>query len=53
MIGIFLDECEKNHDVFVVKGLLGLLFTFFSFEGNNKKLLYQMNHVKNANIWKR
>ena len=53
MVEIFLEECEKNNDVFVVKGLLGLLFTFFSLEGNNKKLMYQMDNVKNATIWRR
>ena len=53
ILGIFLDECEKKNDSFVVKGLLGLLFTFFSFDGTSKKLLYQSQNISGCAIWKR
>ena len=41
------------NDTFVVKGLLGLLFTFCGTEENSKKLLYQAQPIYSCPIWKR
>ena len=54
IMGLLLDEANRNDDVFVAKGLIGLLFTFeFNDEKGGKKLLYQLGTVCNGKIWKK
>jgi hypothetical protein len=38
-----VDYCDKFGDVFTLKGLLALMFTFYSIKDEkSKKLMYQM-----------
>jgi hypothetical protein len=37
-----INESVKQNDVFIIKEMLGLLFTFYWIDGKSKKLLYQM-----------
>lgn len=51
---IMIDLCEKMGDVFTIKGLLGLAFTFYSIENEKaKKLLYQLQQISHCEAWKR
>lgn len=41
IIKVLLKESLKKSDVFVMRGLLGLIFTFYWNEEKTKKLIYQ------------
>ena len=46
LVKVIIDQCEKWSDVFTIKGLLGLAFTFYSIENEKaKKLLHQLPSV--------
>ena len=54
LVKTILDVCEKFGDVFTIKGLLGLVFTFFAIENEKaKKLLHQTSHISQCEVWKR
>lgn len=42
IIRTVLKESQKRNDVFIIKGLLGLVFTFYWIEDKIKKLIYQI-----------
>jgi hypothetical protein len=35
-----LKESQKSSDVFIIRGILGLIFTYYWAEDKNKKLLF-------------
>jgi hypothetical protein len=41
IIKVLLKESLKKNDVFVMRGLLGLIFTFYWNDEKVKKLIYQ------------
>lgn len=49
-----IEICDKFGDVFVLKGLLALLFTFYSIRDEKyKKLMYQSPIIGQCEIWKK
>lgn len=51
---ILVDSCDKFGDVFTLKGLLALIFTFYSIKDEKaKKLMYQMPLVSQCDVWKK
>lgn len=48
-----LAQSLLKNDVFIVRGLLGLVFTFYWVEEKSKKLLYQNAEVGQCEVWKR
>lgn len=49
-----IDTCDKFSDVFVLKGLLALLFTFYSIKDEkSKRLMYQNPVISQCEVWKR
>lgn len=54
LVSTLIDEADEKKDVFVIKGMLGLIFTFYTTENEqHKKLLYQHNLVKDVEVWKK
>ena len=54
IVGVLLDEADEKNDVFVIKGMLGLIFTFYTTENEKyKKLLHQNSLVKDLDVWKK
>lgn len=41
IIRAVLKESQKKNDVFIIRGLLGLVFTFYWIDDKVKKLIYQ------------
>lgn len=39
--------------MFILRGLLGLLFTYYWIDNNNKKLLYVEHSIYKNSIWKK
>ena len=51
---ILIETCDKFSDVFVLKGLLALLFTFYSIKDEkSKRLMYQNPVIGQCEVWKR
>lgn len=51
---VLIDTCDKFGDVFTLKGILALIFTFYSIKDEkSKKLLYQLPIVAQCDVWKR
>ena len=48
-----LKESHKQNDTFVIRGILGLIFTFYWTDDKYKKLLYLSPDVYRCDIWKK
>jgi hypothetical protein len=53
LIKVLLGESLAKNDVYIIRGVLGLLFTFYWIDDKNKKLLYQNIDVYQSDIWKK
>jgi len=45
VVKTIINESYKKSDVFIIREMLGLLFTFYWIDGKSKKLLYQIPEV--------
>lgn len=43
----------KENDIFILRGILGLLFTFYWVDNNIKKLLYSEHSIYKHSLWKK
>ena len=53
IIRAVLKESQKKNDVFIIRGLLGLLFTFYFVDEKVKKLIYLLPEIYQFETWKR
>jgi hypothetical protein len=54
MIKVFIENCEKFGDVFVLKGVLSLIFTYYFVENDKpKREMSELHSINQCDLWKR
>ena len=48
-----IKQCQKENDTFIIRGILGLIFTYYWTDDKYKKLIYLNPDVYQCEIWKK
>lgn len=53
VLKVIIRESQKENDTFIIRGILGLIFTYYWIDDKYKRLLYLNPEVYQCDIWKK